>query len=132
MNRYWRDANQITTFEAGDPDENPWVMGQPKSDPIEVQAYDPTWAELFQALRADIATALAGKTLAIEYVRHVLFRDWLRTHPQDRTLYAEAKIQAKDGADTFQAYNMRKQTVVREIYTRIFESHGLLKTRSPG
>ena len=26
-----------------------------------------------------------------EYLRHVIFRDWLREHPDDRDLYAEAK-----------------------------------------
>lgn len=199
----WWNINEITNFEAGDPNENPWVLGQPKAENIEVEAYSPSWAELFQTLRQGIAAALAGKTLAIEhigstavpglpakpvididvivddpenedtyvpaltamgytltvrehswyrhrmlrldsprvnvhvfgpdcpeYIRHILFRDWLCTHPQDRSLYADAKTQAKDGADTVQTYNMRKQAVVREIYTKIFVSYDLLNTSS--
>ena len=35
-----RAMENITTFEDGDPNENPWVAGQPKAELIEVQAYD--------------------------------------------------------------------------------------------
>lgn len=59
-----------------------------------------------------------------EHVRHRLFRDWLREHPDDRELYARAKLAAKSGADTAQEYNQNKQAVVREIYRKIFVSHG--------
>ena len=33
-----RAMENITTFEDGDPNENPWVAGQPKAELIEVQA----------------------------------------------------------------------------------------------
>lgn len=29
-----------------------------------------------------------------EYLRHVIFRDWLRTHPEDRDRYAARKFAA--------------------------------------
>ncbi len=61
-----------------------------------------------------------------EHVRHLLFRDWLRAHPQDRLHYADAKAQAKTDADTAPTYNQRKQAVVRAIYAKIFESLGLV------
>ncbi|HBP6305400.1 TPA: GrpB family protein [Pseudomonas aeruginosa] len=197
----WKDTNEITIFEAGDPNENPWVLGQPKIENIEVEAYDAAWATQFQTLRNSIDVALAGKALAIEHVgstavpglpakpvididvivddpenedayvpaltalgytltvrerswyqhrmlrhdspranvhvfgpncpehiRHILFRDWLCAHPEDRDLYAGAKILAKDGVDTAQAYNMKKQAAVRAIYERIFKFHGLPKS----
>lgn len=60
-----------------------------------------------------------------EHVRHLLFRDWLRAHPSDRLHYADAKAQAKAGADTAPTYNQRKQAVVRAIYDKLFASHGL-------
>ena len=194
---YRLNIKEITTFEEGDPDENPWVFGQPKLESIEVEAYDPEWVTLFQMLKNNINIALAEKALAIEHIgstavpglsakpvididvivdepdnedayvpalaalgyihtvrerswyqhrmlrhdspranlhvfgpncpehiRHVLFRNWLRTHPEDRNLYAEAKFQAKDGVNTAHAYNMKKQAVVREIYAKIFEYYG--------
>lgn len=200
MTLSWQNAHEITNFAAGDPDENPWVLGQPKIENIEIETYDPAWATLFQTLRNNIDIALAGKALAIEHVgstavpglpaqpvididaivddpqnedayvpalaamgytlsvrerswyqhrmlrldsprvnvhvfgpscpehsRHVLFRDWLCTHPEDRNLYAEAKIQAKEGVDTAHAYNMKKQATVRAIYTRIFAFYSLPK-----
>ena len=64
----WQNANEITIFEAGDPNENPWVFGQPKKENIEVEAYDSTWVAQFQKLKNNIDIALAGKALAIEHV----------------------------------------------------------------
>lgn len=61
-----------------------------------------------------------------EYFRHILFRNWLSAHPDDRDLYADAKRRAASGAETMQEYNLRKQRVIREIYTKIFDFHGLL------
>jgi GrpB-like predicted nucleotidyltransferase (UPF0157 family) len=61
-----------------------------------------------------------------ELVRHVLFRDWLREHPDDRKLYAEAKHRSRRGVITTADYNLRKEPVIREIYERVFRSAGLL------
>ena len=191
----WQFSKEITIFEDGDPRENPWVLGHPKIENIEVAAYDPSWESQFQSLKSSLDIALAEKALSIEHVgstavpglpakpvididvivddpededayvpalvaigyiltvrerswyqhrmlrrdsprvnlhvfgpkcsehiRHLLFRDWLRMHSEDRDRYAEAKLQAKHGVDTAQAYNQNKQAVVRAIYTRIFEA----------
>ncbi|MCX5465391.1 MULTISPECIES: GrpB family protein [Alcaligenes] len=191
--------SKITTFEDGDPAENPWVAGQPKAELIEVQAYDANWPVLYQRLSQEILEALGNKALTIahvgstaviglpakpvididvlvadpqqeddyvpalealgyelsirerswyqhrmlrqedprvnlhvfgpdcpEHIRHILFRDWLSTHPEDLQRYAQAKMQAKEGADSVRDYNQRKQAVVRDIYRKIFESQGLL------
>jgi len=56
-------------------------------------------------------------------IRHVLFRDWLCGHPEDRERYAEIKLKARLGVDNVQEYNRNKQAVVRMIYQRIFEHH---------
>jgi GrpB-like predicted nucleotidyltransferase (UPF0157 family) len=67
-----------------------------------------------------------------EVVRHVMFRDWLRAHDEDRELYAAAKrsaataTNARPGGGTGMDYNRVKEPVVREIYDRIFRAHGLL------
>jgi GrpB-like predicted nucleotidyltransferase (UPF0157 family) len=64
-----------------------------------------------------------------ETERHRIFRDWLRSHPEDCSLYAAAKTAA--AADTRAAgghtmdYNARKELVVREIYSRAFHHLGL-------
>lgn len=194
-----RALEQITTFEDGDPNENPWVAGQPKEELIEVQAYDANWPVLYQRLSQDILGALGNKALTIahvgstavvglpakpvididvlvadpeqeedyvpalealgyalsirerswyqhrmlrqeeprvnlhvfgpdcpEHIRHILFRDWLGTHPEDLQRYADAKTQAKEGVNNVRDYNQRKQAVVRDIYRKIFESQGLL------
>ena len=60
-----------------------------------------------------------------EVVRHQLFRDWLRTHDDDRRRYEEAKRAAVPGGGSTMDYNARKQPVVREIYARVFAAAGL-------
>jgi GrpB-like predicted nucleotidyltransferase (UPF0157 family) len=59
-----------------------------------------------------------------EHLRHLLFRDWLRKHPEDRDYYSRAKRDAKIGALNVQDYNQRKQAVILDIYRKIFESRG--------
>lgn len=61
-----------------------------------------------------------------EHLRHLLFRDWLLEHPEDRQRYADAKLAAKHGVDNAHDYNQKKQAVVRGIYQKIFESRGWL------
>jgi len=56
-----------------------------------------------------------------ELRRHVLFRDWLRTHDDDRAAYGALKIELgrhgfRDGMD----YNNHKAALVYDIYERIF------------
>jgi GrpB-like predicted nucleotidyltransferase (UPF0157 family) len=53
--------------------------------------------------------------------RHRLFRDWLRSHPEDRAAYATLKAELgtrgfRDGMD----YNNHKAALVYDIYERIF------------
>jgi GrpB-like predicted nucleotidyltransferase (UPF0157 family) len=65
-----------------------------------------------------------------EAERHRIFRDWLRSHPEDRALYTEAKATAaRDTRATgghVMDYNARKESAVREIYGRAFRALGLL------
>jgi len=54
-----------------------------------------------------------------EIEKMLLFRDWLRTHPEDRDLYASEKRRL--GAQTWQHiqnYADAKTTVVEEIMAR--------------
>lgn len=63
-----------------------------------------------------------------EVARMRMFRDWLRTHPDDRDLYADAKraasAAARDAGEHVMQYNARKQDVVRAIHARMFAAHG--------
>ncbi|GAB3401821.1 GrpB family protein [Schumannella luteola] len=65
-----------------------------------------------------------------EAVRHRMLRDWLTEHADDRELYATAKRAAAaptaDDPELVQAYNQRKEPVIREILDRMFRAHGLL------
>ncbi|MBW4718048.1 GrpB family protein [Saccharothrix obliqua] len=61
-----------------------------------------------------------------EAIRHRMFRDWLRTHPEDRARYEEAKRAAIPGGGNVMDYNHRKEAVIREIYDRLFRAAGML------
>jgi GrpB-like predicted nucleotidyltransferase (UPF0157 family) len=61
-----------------------------------------------------------------ETIRQRMFRDWLRTHPEERTRYEAAKRAAIPGGGNVMDYNARKQDVVREIYDRLFRAAGML------
>jgi GrpB-like predicted nucleotidyltransferase (UPF0157 family) len=56
---------------------------------------------------------------APEPIRHRLFRDWLRTHPDDRELYASTKRRLAREAPAAD-YTLAKNEVIDEIYGRIF------------
>ncbi|WP_227980072.1 GrpB family protein [Nocardia spumae] len=60
-----------------------------------------------------------------ETIRHRMFRDWLRTHPDDRALYEAAKRSAVSGGGRMTDYNTRKQPVIRVIYDRAFRAAGM-------
>lgn len=62
-----------------------------------------------------------------ELVKHVVFRDWLRTDAADRERYAAAKRAAAHGTpQRVMDYNARKEAVVRAIYDRAFRAAGFL------
>ncbi len=67
---------------------------------------------------------------APEPVRHRLFRDWLRTHPEDRELYASTKRRlARNTAHNPGEYSLAKNDVIDQIYERIF-THDPTKVES--
>ena len=65
-----------------------------------------------------------------EAIRHRMFRDWLRTHPEDLALYAETKRTSADESnaanEVVMAYNKRKEPVIRDILDRMFRANGML------
>jgi GrpB-like predicted nucleotidyltransferase (UPF0157 family) len=65
-----------------------------------------------------------------EVIRHRMFRDWLREHPDDFDLYRRAKLAAAAalaaGGGTVTEYNKHKEPVLRQIYERMFRAKGLL------
>lgn len=58
---------------------------------------------------------------AREPQRHVMFRDWLRTHPGDRARYAEVKrdLAARAFTDAM-LYNNAKAWFVYDLYEKVF------------
>lgn len=65
-----------------------------------------------------------------EVIRHRMFRDWLRTFPEDRERYERAKLAAAaeitERGGIVMDYNRHKEPVLRAIYERMFRANGLL------
>jgi len=55
-----------------------------------------------------------------EITRHLVFRDWLRAHPEDRDLYERTKrsLAAKAELADVRAYTDAKDAVIDAIYAR--------------
>lgn len=111
------------------------------ADPRDEDAYVPALEELGYVLTIREPSFHEHRCLALaepranlhvfgpdspESIRQRMFRDWLCTHPEDRTYYEQAKREAVPGGGHVMDYNARKQAVIREIYDRIFRAHGLL------
>ncbi len=70
---------------------------------------------------------------APEPVRHRLFRDWLRSHPEDRELYSTTKRRlARDTAHKPGDYSLAKNDVIDDIFARIFAAADGKSRGSPG
>jgi len=58
---------------------------------------------------------------AREPQRHLMFRDWLRAHPEDRDRYAEVKREVAAGGFTdSMLYNNAKAWFVYDLYEKVF------------
>lgn len=86
---------------------------------------------LFCAYEPHAATLHVWGKGSPEAARHIIFRDWLRTHDEDRALYAgvkrESAVRAREAGETSAGYNRRKEEVVRAILERAFRSFGYIK-----
>lgn len=84
-----------------------------------------TWYEhrMLRHHRPRINLHVFGRNCA-EHARHILFRDWLRDHPEDCARYAHVKYEARIGATNVLDYNRNKEAVIRQIYAAIFDSQG--------
>jgi GrpB-like predicted nucleotidyltransferase (UPF0157 family) len=62
---------------------------------------------------------------SVESRRHLVFREWLRSHPDDRDRYAGTKLElaGREWADT-RDYTFAKNEVIDAIYARAFAAEG--------
>lgn len=97
---------------------------------FELRVREPSWHE-HRCLastdpRANVHVWSPGSP---ESVRMRMFRDWLRSHDDDRRRYAATKRLAAERTNaaggTMMDYNLRKQALVREILDRMFDAHGM-------
>jgi GrpB-like predicted nucleotidyltransferase (UPF0157 family) len=83
---------------------------------------EPEWEEhralTWDVIRTNLHVFPAG---SVEPQRHIAFRDWLRSHPDDLRAYAELKSRlAERGFTDVMLYNNAKAALIYDIYERIF------------
>ncbi len=82
---------------------------------------EPDWHEhrAFKSVRTNVNLHVWSAE-STEVNRHLAFRDWLRTHEDDRQLYADTKrALAAQHFETMSDYADAKDDVVRQIQARI-------------
>jgi GrpB-like predicted nucleotidyltransferase (UPF0157 family) len=58
-----------------------------------------------------------------ETIRHTVFRDWLRSHPEDLERYAAVKREIAGRNVYIQEYSQAKDNVIDEIYRKAFAEY---------
>lgn len=94
------EKQAITTFAEGDPTENPWVVGKPRIEQMDVLPYDPLWAVRYQHEHDRIQQALGATALSIVHVgstavpglpaKPVIDIDLIVASPSDEASYVPA------------------------------------------
>ena len=91
----------------------------------ELRIREPEWHEhrMFKGSEPELNLHVFSKG-CIEIDRMLLFRDWLRTHPADRSLYARTKRKLTIRVwESVQAYADAKTSVVEDILARAQSDH---------
>lgn len=111
----------LTVADSGD--EDAWLPDLEAAGFV-LRVREPEW-EQHRCLRgtepsANVHVFSPG---AREPQRHVLFRDWLRTHPDDRDAYAAVKREvAGRGFTDAMLYNNAKAWFVYDLYEKAFSA----------
>lgn len=101
-------------------DEEAWLPDLEAADFV-LTRREPDWEEHRMLRGTAPRTNLHVWSRMREPERHRMFRDWLRTHPDDREQYAAVKRAVADEGHTVEMlYNNAKAWVIYDIYEKIF------------
>lgn len=127
-------AAEITRHHVVSPPEgcSAWIAAKRPRVGIEMVVADTRWPVDFTALSRRIRerwVQFCGPDCP-ETIRHLIFRDWLREHRDDRALYQATKLNAASDSNSagehVMDYNARKEPVIRAVYDRAFRAADLL------
>jgi GrpB-like predicted nucleotidyltransferase (UPF0157 family) len=113
------DADLVVAASA---DEEAWLPAL-EAVGFELRVREPAWEEHRVVKGQDPVVNLhVWSPGSQEVQRHLAFRDWLRTHADDRAAYGEVKrrITGRHDLDDAMAYNNLKAAFVYDLYERIF------------
>jgi GrpB-like predicted nucleotidyltransferase (UPF0157 family) len=114
-----KDRLDIDLIVADPTDENAYVPALTAAG-YQLRTREPHWYEhrCLWTRHHDVNLHVFGPDCD-EYLRHLVFRDWLRSHPDDRDLYAARKCAAAaENPLSASRYVHAKAAVVTEILTR--------------
>ena len=106
---------------ASSADEDAWLPDLERAGFV-LRVREPGWEEHRLVRGEDPDTNVHVWSVgAREPRKHALFRDWLRTHPEDREQYAEVKrAAAAQGFTDVMQYNNVKAWLIYDIYEKAF------------
>lgn len=109
----------LTVADSGD--ESAWLPDLEAAG-LELRVREPEWEEHRVVRSSDpLGNIHVFSPGAREPQRHLMFRDWLRSHPDDREAYAAAKREVADhGYDDAMQYNNAKAAFVYDLYEKVF------------
>lgn len=117
------DIDVIVADSADEPD----YLGALVAAGYILRVREPDWHEhrMFRTPELDVHIHVFS-TGCVELTRHVMFRNWLRTHPEDRLHYESVKRRlAQEDWPDMNAYANAKSEVVEDILTRASRAPGL-------
>ncbi len=102
-------------------DEAAWVPDAEAAGFV-LRVREPDWEQHRMLRLTDpLANVHVWSPGGIETRRHVMFRDWLRTHPDDCDAYAALKADlGAQGLTDVMVYNNAKAALVYDLYEKIF------------
>jgi len=111
----------VDLIVASSADEDTWLPDLEAAGFV-LRVREPGWEE-HRLVRGEDPTSNVHvwSVGAKEPRKHAMFRDWLRTHDDDRALYADAKrAAAARGFTDVMQYNNEKAWVIYDIYEKAF------------
>jgi GrpB-like predicted nucleotidyltransferase (UPF0157 family) len=109
----------LTVADSGD---EPAYVSDLESAGFVLRVREPEWEEhRVLAIESPKTNLHVWSPGSVEPLRHAAFRDWLRSHPDDRDAYGALKTElAGRGFADVMDYNNHKAALVYDIYERIF------------
>lgn len=115
-----------------DPEDESAYVAQLEAAGFHFLLREPSWQQhRFFCHYSPVANLHVWGSESVEPIRHKIFRDWLRNHPDDKDAYATVKrgaiAESRKLGEHMMQYTDRKNAVIAGILRKAFRSLGYLE-----